>query len=375
MATVDVSIVTSGHDVADARLHREVAALHRAGLRVEVLGLGNPDAGPPEARVRAWPRRGGVGRAVLALSLPWRAEARVVVTLDPDAAVGAWLARALRRLVPGRGIRTVADVHEDYRLLLRDRAWARGPRRLAGDVWARLGERAATRADLTVVADDALLPTAPRRVLLANLPDAAMLPGPSPRDPEPRAVHIGDLRRSRGLFAMLDAVAAAPGWRLDLVGPVAAADRAETERRLASAELAGRVRWFDRLPPREAWAHARGAWAGLLLLEDTPAFRRAVPSKLYEYLACGLAVVATPLPRVTGILAESGAGVTVEGAADAADLLTGWAATPAQVDTLRAAAVAAAAHFGEATGPFVAGCQALVRGAGRRPQGQPRGRD
>ena len=30
-----VSIVTSGHDVADARLHREVAALSRRGLEVE----------------------------------------------------------------------------------------------------------------------------------------------------------------------------------------------------------------------------------------------------------------------------------------------------------------------------------------------------
>jgi hypothetical protein len=37
-----VTVLTSGHDVADARLHREVAALRRAGLRVEVLGLAEP---------------------------------------------------------------------------------------------------------------------------------------------------------------------------------------------------------------------------------------------------------------------------------------------------------------------------------------------
>ncbi|NUR30435.1 MAG: hypothetical protein HOV83_32045, partial [Catenulispora sp.] len=39
-AGVDVSIITGGHDVADARLHRLAAALRRAGLAVEVIGLG-----------------------------------------------------------------------------------------------------------------------------------------------------------------------------------------------------------------------------------------------------------------------------------------------------------------------------------------------
>src|SRR5690606_14270020 len=73
---VDVSIVTSGHDVADARLHREVAALVRAGLRVEVLGLGEASAGPPDAVVRARPRRSGVRRALDAALLPWRASGR-----------------------------------------------------------------------------------------------------------------------------------------------------------------------------------------------------------------------------------------------------------------------------------------------------------
>src|SRR5665647_3277858 len=89
MGAIDVSIVTSGHDVADARLHREVAALHRAGLAVEVLGLGSASAGPPEAEVRVWDRRSGLRRAARAMAMPWSASGDVVITLDPDAAVGA----------------------------------------------------------------------------------------------------------------------------------------------------------------------------------------------------------------------------------------------------------------------------------------------
>lgn len=354
-----ISVVTTGHDVADARLHREVAALRRDGLRVEVLGLGDPAGAPASTEVRTWPRAGGVRRAWRAVTMPWRAKGRVLLALDPDSAVGARVRRALGRLPGVRRVRVVADVHEDYRLLLRDRSWARGVRGLAGRVWAGMGERAARGADLTVVADEHLLPDAPNRVVLRNLPDPTMLPGPSEPAPTPRALYVGDLRRSRGLFTMLDAVEAAPGWELDLVGPIAAVDRQAALTRIASAGLSGRVRWHDRMPPREAWRHATGAWAGLLLLDDTPAFRGAVPSKLYEYLACGLPVVATGLPRVARLLTETGAGVVVTDAEAASAVLRGWRDDPGLFQMVRRAAGSAPTYPDD--GPaFVAGCRSLV---------------
>lgn len=357
---VDVSIVTSGHDVADARLHREVAALVRAGLRVEVLGLGEASAGPPDAVVRARPRRSGVRRALDAALLPWRASGRVLVALDPDSTATA----VVRRLVSRGRVRVVADVHEDYEALLRDRAWAVGLRALGGRVWARLGLAAARRADLLVVADHHLLSGSPSRLVLRNLPDVSMLPGPTERDEQPRALYVGDLRRSRGLFAMLDAVAAAPGWSLDLVGPVAERDTADLEARLAAPALAGRVRLHGRRPPREAWELARGAWVGLLLLEDTPAFRAAVPSKLYEYLACGLAVVTSDLPRAAEIVRSTGTGAVVADAAEAARTLEAWAADPAAVDEHRRSAVTAAAPWvdGVEVAAFARAVRDLVEG-------------
>lgn len=369
--SVDLSVVTSGHDVADARLHREVAALQRAGLAVEVLGLGDATGGPPGVPVRAWARRGGVVRALRALRLPWTASGSVLIALDPDSALGAVARRDIGRLLRRPPVRVVADVHEDYELLLRDRAWASGPARLAGVAVARLGIWAARRADQVVVADDHLLPGLDP-VVLHNLPDPAMLPGLTEPDPVPRAVYVGDLRRSRGLFTMLDAVAPT-GWHLDLVGAVSPDDQAALDARLAGdAELAGRVRVHGRMPPREAWALARGAWAGLLLLDQTPAFRGAMPSKLHEYLACGLPVVATALPRVAALLEQTGAGVVVGDAAGATEVLQEWAAQPE-----RRAAVARAAHDASAgsvadPGAFVAACRALVGGAA--PEAGPHAR-
>jgi glycosyltransferase involved in cell wall biosynthesis len=330
----DVSIVTSGHDVADARLHREVAALCRAGLTVEVLGLGDAGNAPPGSAARTRPRGGLRQRAVAAAVTPWRARGRVLICLDPDI-----VPSAMARRLAGR--RVVVDVHEDYLALLTDRPWAHGPAGAVGRALARLSTRLAAHADLTVVADDHVPPsTARHRIVVKNLPDPSMLPAPKPRDPAPRAVYIGDIRGSRGLFTMLRAIEAADDWSLDLVGPVAPSDRAALDTWLAHSLAADRVRLHGRLEPRQAWSLAEGAWAGLALLDATPAYNSAVPTKVYEYLACGLAVVSTPLPAMRAVLDDARAGAFVADAAEAARVLTDWAENPSTVDELAANAIA-----------------------------------
>jgi len=321
VAIPDVSVVSSGHDVADARLHREVRALLEAGLTVEVMGVGDAAGGPPGVPVRVWPRGSMMARAVRAVRLPFAARGRVLLLLDPDIVPSALLVRRLR----GRAV--VADVHEDYVALLRDRSWVPAP--LRGPItW--LTARCvglAGRADVTVVADDHVPPAQAatrRRLVVRNMPDPSMLPAAGgPAATGWRALYVGDLRASRGLDDMLRAVAAAPDWHLDLVGSVSCAERERVEA-LLGRELDGRVTWHGRLPPRQAWELAVGAKVGLALLHDTPAFRDAVPTKVYEYLACGLAVLATPLPRVVQLLRDSGGGRTVRNVDQAAEVLRGW---------------------------------------------------
>lgn len=343
----DVSIVSSGHDAADARLHREVAAAVAAGLAVEVLALGSASDGPAGAVVTTRPRPRGVpGRLALAAVQPWRARGRVLLTLDPDVVPAALLAARLRRR------RLVVDVHEDYVALSRDRAWARGRVGALARTGVRAVLAAARRADLVVVADEHVPPTtAPQRLVVRNAPAGSYLPEPTAPGPVPRALYIGDVRRSRGLPVMLAAIEGAPGWELDVVGPVAAADQPWLDAWCASSPAASRVRFHGRRPPEQAWALARGAWVGLSLLDDTPAFRDAVPSKLYEYLAAGLAVATTPLPRAAAIVTESAAGVVVPDAESLSATLRCWAGEPAGLLPLRSAAVTwARAAFAGASG-------------------------
>lgn len=315
-----------------------MAALLRAGADVEVHGLGDASLGPAGCRVHAAPRSGKLGRLARALSWPFRPRADVLVTIDPDTSLSAWLAARLRRR------RWVADVHEDYAALLKDRGWVPKPllRPLQGAVG--LLNRLIQRADLVLVADEHVPPrTARNRLVMRNEPDFTLLPElGEPADDAPwRAVYIGDNRTSRGLRTMVEAVAATSGdpepWHLDIVGPVAAADQGWFESRLAEPDCAHVVA-HGRQEPKRSWEIADGADVGFCLLANTPAFSEAMPSKIYEYLACGLPTIATPLPRVAELLHRTGAGVVVDSVDETALALRRFVADRGFRDHLRAAA-------------------------------------
>jgi glycosyltransferase involved in cell wall biosynthesis len=298
---VDVSVTTSGHDVADARLHRLTAALAEAGLRVEVSGLGRAEDGPARAvRVRAVPRPTPARRLVLAARQAVRFQGDVVVALDPDSLVMAYAAARMRRRA------VVADVHEDYLALLSDRGWARGPRGIIARALARSASAVARRADAVVVADHHVPPAqGRRRLVLRNVPFLPLLPRSDHVDHPLRAVYVGDARASRGLFTMLDGVMDTP-WSLDVVGPLAPAD--EERARSHPAVVGGAARLLGRLPPASAWSVAQGAALGLCLLRRTPAFVDAMPSKVYEYAACGIPVLVSDLPRQREFVERYGCG-------------------------------------------------------------------
>lgn len=273
------------------------------------------------------------------------AKGRVLVALDPDSLLAVWAVTRPSRL-PARPPKArrlvVADVHENYADLLRDRPWADGPLGTAarGVAWA--AARLAARADLTLVADEHVEPrSAKARMVLRNEPDLGLLGAPAEPDDEPRAVYVGDVRASRGVFDMVQAVAGAPEWTLDIVGLVAAQDQDRLERRLAEPDVAGRVRLHGRLSPGRSWQIARGAWVGLALLHDTPAFRDAIPSKLYEYLALGIVPVVTDLPRQRELVTEAGSGFVVgaDPGAEAAEILTTLVSDPQTLDSHRANAL------------------------------------
>ena len=341
MARFDVSILAAGRDVSNARLQRVMASCVSQGLRVELFSTGNKSDVPAGVSFHTVSKGSRITRVTNAFLLPWRARGKVLFTPDPEGAVAIWASSFIRKKP------WIADVREDYRLLIEDRSWAKGAQKLIAIFIARLALFASARADVTIVVDDWVRPLqAKNRLVVTNAPDVRFLPNVHSPDPMPRALYIGDVRSSRGLWSMLRTLELAPEWQLDVVGIISSQDISRVIDWKEHSLAAPRVRFHGALKPGDSWKFATGAWVGLSLLENTPAFQRAWPTKIGEYLACGIPVITTDLPRPREVIVSTRAGATVDfdsaelTAGQTAGILNSWSENPDKYAEIRARAEA-----------------------------------
>lgn len=180
------------------------------------------------------------------------------------------------------------------------------------DAFRAAEARFAARADLVLCSAPALAERLrqlnPNVVLAPNVADttafaAALAPGPVDPAlgalPGPRIVFMGAVVARKLDFELLaDLARARPGWSIALVGPVGLGDPGTDVSALAAlpnVHLLG-LRERHELP-----ALLRGADAALIPYRRTALTDSIFPMKVYEYLAAGLPVVATPLPALDGV--------------------------------------------------------------------------
>jgi glycosyltransferase involved in cell wall biosynthesis len=180
-------------------------------------------------------------------------------------------------------------------------------------------ERFAARADLVLASAPAL--AARLRQISTNVIDApnvadtelfagALTPGPLDAGmaalPPPRIVFTGAIVSIKLDMALIAELARLrPRWAFALVGPIGPGDPL-TNVSLLEAEpnihLLG-ARSYAQLP-----AVLRAADAGLIPYARNELTESIFPMKVYEYLAAGLPVVATPLPALAGLADVASAG-------------------------------------------------------------------
>ena len=337
-----LSVVRPTRDVRT--FHREARSLARAGWDVTVIGR---DAGPTATvdgvRIVPLPPARGAGRVVVqarALRLALATRADVHQVTDVELLPAALLLRRAGRTV-------IYDCIEDYPAYMELKAWIPARLRpLARRAVAAVERIIAPRLDAVLAADDG---TAARLrawganvAVVRNFPARDEFRPPPPGTPRPidvvyhgslPAYHLGAMAEiARALAARV------PGARWRIVGqPDSAGAGRRFAAALARAGLSDRVRLSPRVPFPEVKAILASARTGVVPLPDVAKFRVNVPMKLFEYLAAGVAAVASDLPGTRALLDGTDAAVLVPpGDHDAfADALTDLLRDPA-----RAAAMA-----------------------------------
>lgn len=288
-----VLVVSSVHPPDDPRIRQKLVETLRGHMRV-VMAVAAP--GPSNVSgIAVEPLRGS--RLMRTLRASWkilRGRYDVVSVHDPEllpAAIGAGLL----------GRHVVFDVHEDVPAQIRHKEWVPGPLRgIAARVLAML-LRLAERFVAITLAE----PGYGRRhrgdhpVFPNTLP--AELPERVPLEERRGVVYLGDVTSQRGVDLAVEALGRIePRPPLTLIGRCSAPFRAELESLARKHRVS--VRFAGYLPHPEALRVMGRHRVGISPLRDIPNYRDSLPTKLLEYLAMGLPVVASDLPGARGLL-------------------------------------------------------------------------
>lgn len=296
--TKTVLVVTTVHHPDDTRIRERLIRTLSDDFEVRYA---TKTPGPSDSSGVQWlPLRGGrIKRNLTALWLALRQRWHVLVVHDPELLPSALLARLLKRRP------VVFDVHENFPATAHTRGWV--PRLLRKPLAAtmrgvlRMAEMTLT---LTLAEDGYRSLFRGEHLVIPNYPDTTGYPDPAPGDGT--IVYLGDVTEERGAEVAAHAALEA-GIPIEFVGR---ADDELVERVLAIPGAEDMVTFAGWLPNPEALAHIRGRGVAISPLLDLPNYRDSTPTKILEYLALGLPVVASDLPG-TRRLVENLTGVTL----------------------------------------------------------------
>ena len=307
---------------------RSIDAAAKVGIPAEERAARSTERAQPPLDRRPGRLRGLINGPwrIAAIVLVVRSQIRSAAGADPGAEIyhamaymGIPVGLALADRSGGATIYDARDIYVDANNL------ARLPR-VARWLLGRLERHWATRADRIMTVNRPYASVMEQRWRVAR--PAVILNCASryePTSPAPRLFHErlslepgrrvvlyqGGFSRHRGIEQLMTAILAVPDAVLVLLGygPLAT----ELESLVAQPDLAERVWILPAVPPPDLldWVASADVVA-MPIQPSTLNHRLTTPNKLFEAIAVGVPVVASDLPGMAGIVAETGCGLVVD---------------------------------------------------------------
>jgi glycosyltransferase involved in cell wall biosynthesis len=295
------------------------SALARRGHSVTLIGRTRFDTNSG-VRPSAWNERiaraSRGGRVMFALRAALAEEADIYHFHDPELIPLGIALKALRR---SRAV--VYDVHEDYPSMMLEKYWLPQPvRPLIAKGAAAANRLAGFCLNGIVTADpwvaEEFQKFAPgKTTVYYNFPVPSLFALNGKRvTATADLVYVGGMSERSGIFVLLDALALLreQGYRptVRLAGYTdGIAGRSAIEKAIGDRRLGEQIDFHGRIPHAEVPSWIRSGRVGLVMLQAIPKFMKNIPSKMFEYWACGLSVIASDLPPIRRFVTDHETGL------------------------------------------------------------------
>ena len=314
---VRIAHLTSVHPPFDVRVfHKECRTAAQAGYDVVLVVPHVRDETVDGVRVRAVPPPKGrlhrmlcTARQVVRAGL--REKADIYHLHDPELLPWAQLLRL-------RKSKIIFDMHENMSGALLNKPWL-GPNlgKIAAGIFPVL-ERVLLAGMEIVFAETSYqkhYQWVKRHTVVHNMPRAEVLLGiKQAKYAIPTLAYFGRVAQARGSLTtgralqLLKQRGRQVNW--ECIGPGEESHMIALQRMVDIAELGG-VGLRGYMPPAEGWRIVAACHIGLAVLMPTPNYLESYPTKLFEYMALGLPVIASDFPLYREVVEGNRCGVCV----------------------------------------------------------------
>lgn len=325
-----VCIISTVHPAFDVRIfHKQAKTLVRAGYDVTLIVQHNKNEVVDGVKIMALPKPRNrftriFGLTCRAFRLALRQEADIYHFHDPELLPwGTLLGLVARRKI-------LYDVHENVRKQILNKTWLPlWGRRPASSAYVIIEKACLLFIDGIIIAEDSYVENYPGHksiIAIRNYPLLSYLKThtdtPTEKEKEAernfKVAYVGGITRLRGVLELLNAlrIVNTDGHQkvsLNLIGPVTPVDfKNEVDGLIRQHGLERDVFISGPVPHEKVFEILSQSHIGMAILHPDPNYLESLPTKLFEYMAAGLPVIASNFPLWKEIVEGNECGLTVD---------------------------------------------------------------
>lgn len=314
-----VCVITSIHPDYDQRIYKHCLSLLRLGFRVVLISPWPPRENDG-IEYSSFPRSSGIAGRLHQMKEIWRRLRRVHADLYHFHDMDLVPLMTLWRLLAGKPV--VYDVHENYPEEMLYRHWVPNVIRRPLAMAIRLMEAAcgSILRNVVIVVDEQRATVGPpwlNTEIVRNYASLSLRHGLRCDHDVRRSFVLmnGSSHVAVGVLLFLDVAEQVlqrhPQATFALIDRFSRGDalRDEVIRRISEPPLRGHVELLPRVAPDQVMRYLNRATVGVSFDLRVPARIKALPTKLFEYMAAEVPIVATDLPYATEIIGRCKCGL------------------------------------------------------------------